>query len=96
MNKIININIPENISQKVEKAFYEYNSSLNILSYLMKQKEINSDYLNQYFKKSEMYYIELEKLKDLYGNQIYKPTDKNPIGFTFNFINNTIEYIIKE
>lgn len=53
----------------IEKSYYEYKSSLDILSYLMKQDKINENYLNQYLKKSEEYYIIFEETKQLIFNK---------------------------
>ena len=54
---MVTVNIDIEDSQAVEKAFYEYNASLNILSYLFKQDNINEEYLEQYVQKSEKYFM---------------------------------------
>lgn len=73
----------------IEKAYYEYNASLNILSYLLKQKEINENYLNQYLKKSEEYYIYFEELKQSIFIK-YQINIANFKNYSFDFESNIL------
>ena len=89
----IEINIED--YEFVEKAFYEYNASLNILSYLFKQNDINEEYLEQYIQKSEKYYIILEEAKVAIANK-YKPDNLENFNYSFDFVNHSIIYSKKE
>lgn len=87
----VNINIED--SQAVEKAFYEYNASLNILSYLFKQNNINEEYLEQYIQKSEKYFIILEETKNIVSNKYMPNEDINKkYNYSFDFENHNIIY----
>ena len=88
----VNINIED--SQAVEKAFYEYNASLNILSYLLKQDNINENYIEQYTQKSERYFIILEELKQMISAK-YQPKDNKKYNYSFDFENNALNYFEK-
>ena len=92
---MIKVNISIEDSQAVEKAFYEYNASLNILSYLFKQQEINEEYLEQYIQKSERYYIILEETKEVVSNK-YKPNDGKEYNYIFDFDNYMIKFMERE
>jgi len=91
--KEIKIKISKDISNSVEKIFYEYNASLNIVAFLMRQETINEEYLNDYLKKSEEYYIELTKLKE-YFMELYKPN--GAIRYYYDFANSLIVYEIED
>ena len=91
---MIKINITIEESQAVEKAFYEYNASLNILSYLLKQDNINENYIEQYTQKSERYFIILEELKQMVSTK-YQPNDGKKYDYSFDFENNALNYFEK-
>lgn len=74
----------------LEKSIYEYQASLDILSYLMKQKQINNTYLNQYLKQSEEFYIYQNELKKEIINHYTVFNDK--INYFFNFNDSEIEF----
>lgn len=77
----------------LEKSIYEYQASLDILSYLMKQKQINNTYLNQYLKQSEEFYIYQNELKKEIINHYTVFNDK--INYFFNFNDSEIEFYEK-
>lgn len=91
---MITIKLDSEDSRLVEKAFYEYNASLNILSYLAKQNNINKQYLKEYTKQSERYFIILEEYKNAVSIK-YHPNDNNDYTYSFNFENETINYFLK-
>lgn len=84
------IPIDEQDSLQLEKITYEYQSSLNILAYLLQQSNINEKYLNDYFKKSELYFIEMKEIENIL---LEKYTNKKIIfnkQYYFNFQNRYI------
>ena len=93
MSKIF---IEKKESDDIQKLHYEYHASLNILSYLLKQENINEDYLNQYFKKSEEYNISL----NYYISQIIKKYEiklnTKIYNYEFDFDNYRLIYNFKE
>lgn len=91
---MIIVKISSEESQAVEKAFYEYNAALNILSYLLKQENVNQQYFDQYTKKSEQYFVTLENLKNIISNK-YMPQDGQNYDYSFNFINEEIQFYPK-
>ena len=42
--------IPEQVSGYVERLFFEYNASVNILRYLMSQDDVKDEYIQRYSK----------------------------------------------
>lgn len=88
---MITVNIDIMDSQKVEKAFYEYNATLDILSFILKQENINQNYIKQYTERSEQFFITLEQLKNEISSK-YHPNDDNQYNYSFDFINHTINY----
>ena len=74
---------------KIEQINYLYISSLKILTYLLKQPNINDKYVNIYLKKSEYYYIYLNLLK----NKIFNKYNLNKINnYSFDLNNNYLIY----
>lgn len=79
------IPIEEQDSLQLEKISYEYESSLNILSYLLQQDNINEYYLNNYFKKSELYFIEMKELENILLNKYVSQDKELNKQYYFNF-----------
>ncbi len=81
-------------SRLLEKSIYEYQASLNILNFLLQQKNINKDEINKYIKQSEEFYI--------FSNEIKKEIIKKYIkyhenyNYYFNFDKCEIEYYEEE
>lgn len=74
---------------KIEQINYLYISSLKILTYLLKQPNINDKYVNIYLKKSEYYYIYLNLLK----NKIFNKYNLNKSNnYSFDLDNNYLIY----
>ena len=68
--------IPEQVSAYVERLFFEYNASLNIIRYL---------------RRSEQKYTELEIVKENIARE-YAPVEFSKYNYTFDFEHNTIVY----
>lgn len=91
---MITVKIDSEDSRLIEKAFYEYQASLNILSYLLKQENINMKYIEDYTKKTEQYFVILEEYKSIVSSK-YMPQDEKEYNYSFDFINETINFIPK-
>ena len=92
---MVTVKITPEESMLVEKSFYQYNASLDIIAHLSKQVGINQEYLKEYIKNSEEYYHEMEKNKAQVGNK-YKPKDRTDYGYRFNFDACEINYYTPE
>lgn len=88
---MIAVKIDSEDSRLVEKAYYEYQASLNILNFILKQENINQEYVDEYLKKSENYFITLEKYKNFVSNK-YMPEGNTVYNYSFDFINETINF----
>ena len=84
---------PEDISL-IERLFYEYNASRDLVSYLMQQDRINENYLQQYINITEKRFVELEMHKDLMDRQ-YRPEGLDPVNYTFDFVNEQLIYDVE-
>lgn len=83
--------IPEQVSAYVERLFFEYNASLNILRYLMSQDDVKNEYIQRYSDSSEKKYTELEIVKESISKE-YAPVEFSRYNYHFDFENNTIIY----
>lgn len=90
MEKRIKIN--EGLSAYVEKLFFEYNASQNILRYLASQDDVKKEHLDRYFEDAKQKNIELEMVKKEVSQQ-YFPKDMFVQRYTFDFDNCEIVYI---
>ena len=68
----VTIEIPYKESLKVERLFYEHKAGQDNIAFLMKDKDINYDILQEYIDVVESRYVELELLKHELGDK-YKP-----------------------
>ena len=85
------VKIPEQVSAYVEKLFFEYNASLNILRYLMSQDDVIDRYIKDYSNSSGRKYTELEIAKETVSKK-YAPKEFVAYNYNFDFDNNTIIY----
>lgn len=83
--------IPVAVSTYVEKLFFEYNASLNIVRYLMSQDDVKDEYIQRYLKQCEEKHVELEVTKKEVTEE-YAPIEFNKYNYTFDFRNYTIIY----
>lgn len=95
MKVVNNVNIGEIASSYIEKLFYEYNASLNILRFLMSQDDIKSENLKMYCDASEEKYTTLEIGKKEIS-EAYKPEGISNYTYTFDFDNQSIIYSWEE
>lgn len=93
--KVNIVKIDESASNYIEKLFYEYNASLNILRFLMSQDDVKSENLKMYCDASEEKYTALEIGKKEIS-EAYKPDGINDYTYTFDFDNQSIIYSWEE
>lgn len=86
------IKIDENISIYIEKLFFEYNATTNVLRYLSSQEDIKREHLDRYFKDAKDKYIELELAKKEASDK-YRPQNMCIERYSFDFDNCEIVYI---
>ena len=86
-----NIIITVQGSEDIERWFFEYNASLNIIRYLMSQDDIKEEYMQRYLRRSEQKYTELEMVKENIARE-YAPVEFSKYNYTFDFEHNTIVY----
>lgn len=92
MSNLTIVNIPIELSDWIEKLFFEYNARLNVFKFLIKDNDIEQNILDKYQKEIENKYTELELAKKQVSEQ-FKPHDFNDSYiYNFNFDENTIIY----
>ncbi len=87
------VNIGEENSRKMEKAWYEYNASRDIIAFLMQQSGVNFETLQEYINVAETRFVECEKMKEGFAKE-FKPeeVDLTKYNYGFNFDEFTIEF----
>lgn len=92
----MNITITPEDSAYVEKLYYEYISTLDILQFLLEQPTIKrQDIIEQIIERTENRKIELELAKNFILNKYIKDR-QNYKNYNFNFNQNIIELEQKE
>lgn len=86
------IKIDEGISHYIEKLFFEYNATNNVLRYLASQDDVKQEYLDRYFKKAQERNIKLELAKKEVDKQ-YRPKNVCVKSYHFDFENCEIVYV---
>ena len=85
--KVFVVNIGEENSRKMEKIWYEYNASRDIIAFLMQQENVKFENLQDYLFVSEKRFVESEKMKETLAKE-FKPEEvdltKYNYGFDFN------------
>lgn len=90
------IKISEEESNYIERLFFEYNASLNIIAYLMSKEEVKDIHLQRYLDISEIKYTELEIAKKNISKK-YKPDDfSENYNYSFDFNNEELIYWVEE
>ena len=78
-------------SNYVEKLFYQYNASKDIINFLMSSKTANYEHIQQYINTAELRFVELEMAKrEMFEKYVHDTIEK--YDYTFNFSNCAIEY----
>lgn len=72
-------------SDYIERLFYEYNASLNIIAFLMSKEEVKEKHLQFYLDSSELKYTELEMAKNKIVNFYQSEDIPNNSQYYFDF-----------
>lgn len=93
MKKVFTVDIPEEELTTLERAWYEYNGSRDIIAYLMTQQAVRWEALQEYINVSEQKFTRCEMEKFRLASQ-YKPeeVDLNKYNFNFDFQNCTVTF----
>lgn len=93
MKKEFKVNIGEEKSREMEKAWYEYNASRDIIAFLMQQDGVKFENLQEYINVAEIRFVECEKLKESLAKE-FKPeeVDLTKYNYGFNFEEFAIEF----
>lgn len=92
--KIEYVNIPFEISNNIERLFFEYNARLNVCKFLMQQEDIDENIMQKYLDSVECKWVELEMLKQKTA-KLYSTTF-NKADYEFDFEEARIKYIQKD
>lgn len=92
----ITIHIEEKESDLVERLFFEYKASRDIIAFLMKDEDVNRELLQEYIDVSETRYTNLEMVKLELGDK-YRPGNVcKKCNYWFDFVNEAIVYEVSE
>lgn len=93
---MIKVKITDSESEYIEKLYYEYQATLNILTYLLEQTTIaQPEIITQITERCEQRHMELEIAKSA-TVAAYKPADlTGQFTYNFNFFEHEIEFIEK-
>lgn len=89
--KEIRVQIPADISSEVERRFFEYNATRDIIGYLMSRDDVLAKNLEKYLVIAENRFTELELMKEDVTSQ-FVPEGISNYGYAFDFINCCIVY----
>lgn len=91
--KVFTVNIGEENSREMERIWYEYNASRDILKFLMESGTIPFDNLQDYLQVAEVRYVQSEKMKEELAKK-FKPeeVDLTKYNYSFDFENFTIVF----
>ena len=90
--KEIKVQLTNEESTYIERLWYEYNASLNILRFLMSQETVLEQHLKKYLDCSEAKFTELEIAKDTMS-KAHKPEDiTGAYDYQFDFDDECLIY----
>lgn len=90
--KEIKVKLTSEDSIYVERLWFEYNASLNILRFLMSQDDVLEKHLQKYLDSSETKYTELEMAKKEISS-LYKPKEiTGDFDYRFDFDDECLTY----
>ena len=91
--KVFVVTISEEESNEMEKAWYEYNASCDIVARLMKEEGVVFSLLQEYLNVSEARFTKCEMLKQKFA-KAYKPDEVNlsKYNYGFDFEEHTITF----
>lgn len=90
---MIKIKIHTEDSNLIERKFYEHAAGRDNIAFLMKDRDVNRELLQEYINLVEVRFYELEKCKALISKK-YEPVELHGKQYTysFNFEDETIIY----
>jgi len=91
--KVFTVHVPEEELKVVEKAWYEYSGSRDIIAFIMQQKGVDWDVLQEYINVAEARFAKCEVAKDEIATK-YKPeeVDLSKYNYSFDFREETIKF----
>lgn len=91
--KVFTVNIGEENSRKMEKIWYEYNASRDIVKFLMESGTVPFENLQDYLQVAEVRFVESEKMKEALARE-FKPeeVDLTKYNYGFDFENFAITF----
>lgn len=88
MEKIVKI--PENVSNEIEKAQYEYNCSKDLLNYLL-QNNSSSSIIDKYYHNCIECYEKYEKVKAMMQTEYLQPAiEGNMLNWNLDFVTHEV------
>lgn len=89
----IKVKISHDESIYIERLWFEYNASLNILRFLMAQEDVLEKHLQKYLDSSEAKNVELEVAKKNIS-ELHKPAELNGVyNYRFEFDDDCLVYV---
>lgn len=88
---MIEVKIDKEVSEYIEKLFYEQNAIKNVLDLLIEKKG-NPDAINQQIERYSQTYTELEQAKRVAANKCAPKPMTELSCYNFNFNNHSIEF----
>lgn len=91
--KIFTVKISEEDSKAVEKAWYEYSGARDIIAFIMQQKGVDWNILQEYVNVAEYRFTVCEMEKNRVATS-YKPeeVDLSKYNYSFDFLEHSITF----
>ena len=91
--KVLKVVMEESDTREMEKAWYEYNASRDIISFLMTEKQVIWETLQEYINVAEKRFTQCEMMKNRLANKYKTPEiDLTKYNYGFDFEENTITF----
>lgn len=89
------VEIPKEESTKVERLWYEYNASRDIIKFLMSDKTVIWETLQEYINVAEKRFTELEMVKQAVASA-YRPATVDLAKWNYSFDFNNYKIVFEE
>lgn len=93
--KQIRVKLAPEDNSLIEREFYQYNASRDIIAYLMQQDKVNEQYLQQYINITETRFTSLEMHKNAV-DKAYRPEGIEPLNYSFDFEKEELVYEVED
>ena len=87
----IRVQIPADICSEVERRFFEYKATQDIIGYLASREDVRMENLEKYLAIAENRFTELELMKEAVTSE-FVPDGVVNYGYQFDFAESTIVY----